>query len=102
MDNFGGFTMGTIITVVAVAVIIIDYAEMCPRNLNSDHTQTFQTICLRLCLVLTKFDLDLTFKPIFPSVHILICKGIEQRANSSLLLCLGQAQNIKYFRKQLL
>ena len=102
MDNFGGFTMVAIITVVAVAVIIIDYAEICPRNFNRDHTQTFQTICVGLCLFMTKFDSDLTFKPIFPSFRFPICKGIKQRANSSLLLCLGQAQNIKYFRKQLL
>ena len=61
MDNFGGFTMVAIITVVAVAVIIIDYAEMCPRNLNSDHTQTFQTICARLCLFMTKFDIQAYF-----------------------------------------
>ena len=57
MDNFGGFTMVAIITVVAVAVIIIDYAEMGPRNFYSDHTQTFQTICTRLCLFMTKYDI---------------------------------------------
>ena len=55
MDNFGGFTMVAIITVVAVAVIIIDYAEICPRNFNSDHTQTFQTICARLCLFIQAY-----------------------------------------------
>ena len=88
--------MVAIITVVAVAVIIIDYAEICPRNFNRDHTQTFQTICAGLCLFMAKFDSDLTFKPIFPSFRFPICKGIKQRANSSLLLCLGQAQNIKY------
>ena len=57
--------MVAIITVVAVAVIIIDYAEICPRNFNRDHTQTFQTICAGLCLFVTKFDSDKTFKPIF-------------------------------------